>query len=60
GDLSAETRRQARAKLSELRHYVLTSQARFFLDEHHVQDFHALYERLREALGPPPGGARGA
>ncbi len=50
GSLSAETARQVRGKLSELRHYVLTAAARFFLDESHVRRFDELYERARGAL----------
>lgn len=51
GAVSAETARQVRGKLGELRHYVLTAAAQFFLDESHVRRFDELYERARAAVG---------
>ena len=57
GSLSLQTMRDTRAKLSELRHYVLVSQARFFLDEHHVEAFQQHYERIASGLTPGESGS---
>ena len=57
GDLSDQTMREARSKLGELRHYVLTAQARFFLDEKQVETFERYYEQILSGLRPRPAGA---
>lgn len=51
GGLSETTRREARGKLAELRHYVLVSHGRFFLDELHLRKFEELYARILGDLG---------
>jgi hypothetical protein len=56
GALSEATRRDTRAKLSELRHYVLTAQRRFFLDERQVSTFEDLYRKLYRAVAPAERG----
>jgi hypothetical protein len=57
GALSEETVREVRARLSEVRHYILTSASRFLLTESHVKSFEALYEKARLDLAA--GGRRG-
>lgn len=51
GGLSETTRREARGKLAELRHYVLVSHGRFLLDELHLRKFEELYARILGDLG---------
>ena len=53
GGLSEETVRQTRGELSRLRHYALTSQQRFFLDEHQSQEFDEFYRKIIAALASP-------
>lgn len=55
GALPEGARREARGKLSELRHYVLTAQSRYFLDELQVGEFEQRYERLAAALSAGSG-----
>jgi hypothetical protein len=55
GALSEETVRQVRARLSEVRHYILTSASQFFLDASHVKSFEQLYEKARVELGAGSG-----
>jgi hypothetical protein len=52
GALSAAARREARGRLGVVRHLVITAAAQFLLDEHHVKEFDAMYEPLRQALAP--------
>jgi 23S rRNA-intervening sequence protein len=54
GDLSDETMREARSKLGELRHYILTARSRFFLDEKQLETFETYYERILDGLRPGP------
>src|SRR5262245_60377631 len=53
GALSESTMSEARAALNGLRHYVLTSQQRFFLDEQQVSAFDDLYLRVRCGVAGP-------
>lgn len=52
GALSESTRKETRARLSELRHYVLTAQQLFLLDEHRFRAFEDLYRSIRSEVMP--------
>ncbi len=54
GELSESTKRDARGKLSEMRHYVSVSGSRYFLDENHLRAFDELERRIQEALRSRP------
>ena len=53
GGLSEATVRRTMGELSRLRHYVLTSQQRFFLDERQEGEFEDLYRKAAAALTAP-------
>jgi four helix bundle protein len=53
GGLSEATVRQAKGELCRLRHYVLTSQQRFFVDERQMREFDELYDKITAALARP-------
>ncbi len=52
GDLSPAAMGEVRAKLSELRHYVLVSGSRFFLGAEQVEAFEEIHRKILAALTP--------
>ncbi len=59
GELPDAAVRETRARLGELRHYVLLSAAEHFIDERHLETFEDLNARVEAALAgrPEPAGA---
>lgn len=53
--LPEENRHEVRSRLGEVRHWVLTAQARHHLDAALVEQFEAINDAIREQLGEPGG-----